>query len=1379
MDNNSTYISQFAKEFEIETRQIHYWFDTLGDIKRQIELLKEGVESETKLYETLGKGMQLMTRGFLNDSAQYADEPSNLNGLFKSFIALIDCVGKTFSEDILMLNVQASKFHSVILNEIFSLKRSIGESSHTLMQEIQDLKKKSKIIQGRYEKLKVELEEAHTSKKKLENDPKYVYNVTMKEKAEKKILDYIKQMQDLMPELDTCAKDLENKKNLFNANMKQTFELVIATVFKFNIKINQTFFMVSKEKFDIMLKLKQKANQCCRNILDVDLQLNDYVERKYAEKKQIYFDSIDLLRIGDNLFDGSLITVAESLINYTNNFYNCMKLRKRALQIFAKMISDQSKSEEVVSSNYSKVNKGIVPLIEGFLFIGRGNRKNWDLFKNAFDINFSLHDTLSKYLSTNVYTLILHIVKESKADYTNFNDSWSKRAKDILNYKAVLQKFQMSKEKIQNRIKELRNSVGGDNKSMDKSKYESKLSSLYAEEEQLKKSFENTGKKIKGYFDTSLDLLKKTIKLIREKEFKRLNTFIETIESVSKNFEKTFDQNLHYAKSQMNMSAGADIFEDIKEVFDDYFTKFKISSYDGFLEKVVRKTLDKVDLESADNGENMNNIFNNYISNNLSTSFKNLNNFNSGGLRQGVLRKFDSGNSSKKNSSIDGVSNYINEEQIQLHLSNNQASQENFYPKQTLGLNKFATHNKQSMVTFNKRGEIHLSNSNISNMIPIKKNGMIDEEEEMQSFSRKDDDVLQNQVQTAEEDDINFVNYDHFKMIDTKNPYHNIKEQELKEYFDKINNKGARERSKSPNGNNINNDNSSIFSNNLQEPRRNSIVLYDNIFTLEDGEKVIETFSCAYKQKILLQGKMYLTNKKIVFYSWFNNKTLFGHTKLIIPLVEVVRIEKKYNLKIFDNSINIVTKKSELFFTSFVQRDNCYKILTRHWDNTRKHEEEKEKDEDSDDECGVEVNEKGNNTRTTQNLALMKSNYIAKMLKRIDFLNRLEKVHQQRMNDFLNANPDEFKSFKPENTFKKTYFKDEFLSNCPLPLVYLNLFDRNTVCEELGKGKCFWESLYEMRNDYDLQFSFLDNTSECIPNFFQDIEQTISLFGNPEEESFETFLNDVSSWPKALRYHYNFMHPIKKKLIGPDRLRLKQEFNIYFVSPKCLIIEDIGYGYEFPYADCFVTTMQYRFDTNYKYSVNEGIFKFSTSFTCMFTMDFVKSCFFKGMIEDEGYKESLENVKFNTWEKFKTVLDSQTEVFKQHFEILSEENLRKTMNSGGFFKVDEDNGNQNENEIKEYASESADDSEDENGWKVAKQNEFSVVGNDNFFSRNLLRFTMILPIVILICIIFYKVNFEVTVNISFEKIFNLVVIILIGVLFYRFNSITNKEKQFS
>ncbi|EAR96189.2 GRAM domain protein (macronuclear) [Tetrahymena thermophila SB210] len=100
------------------------------------------------------------------------------------------------------------------------------------------------------------------------------------------------------------------------------------------------------------------------------------------------------------------------------------------------------------------------------------------------------------------------------------------------------------------------------------------------------------------------------------------------------------------------------------------------------------------------------------------------------------------------------------------------------------------------------------------------------------------------------------------------------------------------------------------------------------LFGLTENEQPIDTFNCAFSHKILLQGKMYIFADRIGFHSYFNSQSFVGDTALSIPYIDIIRIDKRKNALIFDNSIAVITQRGELFFTSYVQRDNCYKLIT-------------------------------------------------------------------------------------------------------------------------------------------------------------------------------------------------------------------------------------------------------------------------------------------------------------------------------------------------------------------------------------------------------------------------------------------------------------------
>ena len=124
----------------------------------------------------------------------------------------------------------------------------------------------------------------------------------------------------------------------------------------------------------------------------------------------------------------------------------------------------------------------------------------------------------------------------------------------------------------------------------------------------------------------------------------------------------------------------------------------------------------------------------------------------------------------------------------------------------------------------------------------------------------------------------------------------------------------------------------SIIEKNMNSPhrkKRSTISFAFNKFGIIEDELISEVFSCALMDKMLIQGKLFITNKKLGFHSYFNKSTFIGETKMIIPKEDIKRIEKRYNALIFDNSIAVITKTGELFFTSFVFRDKAYAAIIR------------------------------------------------------------------------------------------------------------------------------------------------------------------------------------------------------------------------------------------------------------------------------------------------------------------------------------------------------------------------------------------------------------------------------------------------------------------
>lgn len=105
---------------------------------------------------------------------------------------------------------------------------------------------------------------------------------------------------------------------------------------------------------------------------------------------------------------------------------------------------------------------------------------------------------------------------------------------------------------------------------------------------------------------------------------------------------------------------------------------------------------------------------------------------------------------------------------------------------------------------------------------------------------------------------------------------------------------------------------------------------FHNLFKdskLNANERLIADYSCALSRDILLQGRMYISNQHVCFYSnilgWVNSIT--------IPFREIIQIGKKATAGIFPNGIVIDTLHTKYVFASFLTRDATFNLITDVW----------------------------------------------------------------------------------------------------------------------------------------------------------------------------------------------------------------------------------------------------------------------------------------------------------------------------------------------------------------------------------------------------------------------------------------------------------------
>lgn len=97
--------------------------------------------------------------------------------------------------------------------------------------------------------------------------------------------------------------------------------------------------------------------------------------------------------------------------------------------------------------------------------------------------------------------------------------------------------------------------------------------------------------------------------------------------------------------------------------------------------------------------------------------------------------------------------------------------------------------------------------------------------------------------------------------------------------------------------------------------------------SLHISDGLVDDFSCALSKEILIQGRLYISERSICF----NSNILGWVTNLIISFTEIVGVEKKTTAGLFPNGIIIQTLHGRHTFASFISRDTVYDMITEIW----------------------------------------------------------------------------------------------------------------------------------------------------------------------------------------------------------------------------------------------------------------------------------------------------------------------------------------------------------------------------------------------------------------------------------------------------------------
>lgn len=94
-------------------------------------------------------------------------------------------------------------------------------------------------------------------------------------------------------------------------------------------------------------------------------------------------------------------------------------------------------------------------------------------------------------------------------------------------------------------------------------------------------------------------------------------------------------------------------------------------------------------------------------------------------------------------------------------------------------------------------------------------------------------------------------------------------------------------------------------------------------------ERLVDDFLCALLREILIQGRIFVSDRSICF----NANILGWVTNLVVPLVDITNFEKTLTAGVFPNGIAVTTKTAKHNFATFISRDSTFEFLNTLWLN--------------------------------------------------------------------------------------------------------------------------------------------------------------------------------------------------------------------------------------------------------------------------------------------------------------------------------------------------------------------------------------------------------------------------------------------------------------
>lgn len=985
----------------------------------------------------------------------------------------------------------------------------------------------------------------------------------------------------------------------------------------------------------------------------------------------------------------------ESILNFSQGLISMISSRKKILNIIQKVLSEINKSIENITYNCSKSIKNLVTpksnLINSCAFI----KQIREFLKSSFELVIKKYEEFNKYLTNSIISNIDSLLKDLVSDENSFNQFNKNFQKELNNYKSNLSKYQQNKDRASQNLEKIKELVikNRDDQAAFQ-KLEKQLISAMQEEDNAKEALGELNRKYRKFCEENFEMIKKMFENYKEKETAKLKETKELLFGVMKQNNKNLSQLLEYLdfKSQIIVDDSTCI-NSIEKIYSNFFKELGISTLqeNEFLE-LVKFLYEKNDFEEL----KLNRLItNDQLIPNLNCSITTL-------IKKiGFLNK-DELISLKKD--FDFPTNQINTNPSE----NNSLKEEDFkvyYEK----LNFLRSNSKRISV----KNMLEINRKRYEDLFYYD----MDEIVNSNSFScaLSDKILLQGTLYITSKKIVFYSWFNNNTLFGTT--LIEIPKVDIIDVKKQYN---------------------MIFDNSLEVHTRNVIFFFTSFVSREKcyaiirevifGEIIQDRKSIISARPKNSNGSENPKNIDVEMQSVINLEEENINKTNHIPSKDIVEssLDKEKNLIVVEDDIANTNIISELGSEMNLRKDEIGNKTQEAMNIGNSKSSPEENKSNISNKNLVEINKDSINIKFVQDLSINSNdkneragiieNIIAETNEGIEVKNEInlnvklnkdiyESQLHKDLHDLHQSNYENFLRYNKRD-FNAHIIKDKEIGDIPLNLLFNSLFNVDCICEEMKMNKTFLLSMMETRTDYGITLTKIteEDWNKKIPNYYVkpqadtnplylDCFRVVDKFKKHFLDEFRNVhFNDnptssETSKKNMISYKYSLIHPIlKKRFMGPSKLNVEDNYKVFFISPRCFIVENYSYLSGFMMMDTFYSVMQFKFETDFDLTYDasnnvEGV-KHKTKYNIHFGIEFVKSTMFKTKILDNAIEDTndfVNNFLSGIFEKVFVGQKAKHSIqIKSFIDMLQKENEIMIKNSRA---NDEDLSNENSKKL--------------------------------------------------------------------------------------------------